>query len=67
MSLEALDKLEGFASFYGADFYGYPRNNDSITLKRSDWKVPASYNVASDELVPLKAQESLRWKMVSES
>ncbi len=39
---DALDKLEGFASFYGADFYGLPRNADTITLKRESWDVPAT-------------------------
>lgn len=55
-----LDKLEGFASFYGADFYGLPRNVERVTLEKMDWKIPASY----DDVTPLKANEILHWKMV---
>lgn len=56
----ALDKLEGFASFYGADFYGLPRNVEKVTLEKTDWTVPASY----DEITPLESIEILHWKMV---
>jgi len=56
----ALNKLEGFASFYGADFYGLPRNKDTVTLEKVDWIVPANY----DGITPLKAGEQLHWKMV---
>ena len=59
----ALDKLEGFASHFGADFYGLPRNRDRITLVKQDWDVPASYPLAESELVPLYAGETLRWKV----
>ena len=55
----ALDKLEGFASFYGADFYKLPRNIKTITLEKHDWTVPASY----DGITPLKANEVLRWEI----
>lgn len=58
-SVNALEKLEGFASFYGADFYGLPRNTEIITLEKTDWLAPASY----DEITPLKAGETLHWKM----
>jgi len=61
----ALDKLEGFASFYGADFYGLPRNNDRIQLHRQSWTVPASLPFADDSLVPLKAGQPIAWKMQS--
>lgn len=61
----ALDKLEGFASFYGADFYGLPRNRGSITLVRDEWGVPASYSFGDHELVPMAAGETLRWKLDS--
>ncbi|MSP27510.1 MAG: dihydroorotase [Methylococcales bacterium] len=57
----ALDKLEGFASFYGADFYRLPRNTDTVTLEKSTWTVPSLYG----ELTPLKAGENLSWKLVS--
>lgn len=60
----ALDKLEGFASFYGADFYGLPRNSDKITLEKSDWLVPDSYSFADQKLIPLRAGESIHWKRV---
>ncbi len=60
----ALDRLEGFASFHGADFYGLPRNRDSITLMRESWKVPKRLNFGSGELVPLGAGEVLPWKLL---
>ena len=60
----ALDRLEGFASFYGADFYGLPRNTDRITLKRESWNVPQQLPLGDDMLTPLRAGESLRWKVV---
>jgi dihydroorotase len=61
----ALDKLEGFASFHGPDWYGLPRNTDTITLAKETWTVPASYPyVSTDDIVPLRAGESLSWKML---
>jgi dihydroorotase len=59
----ALDKLEGFASFYGADFYGLPRNEQKITLKREAWTVPATLDFGAYRLVPLRAGESMPWKL----
>lgn len=59
-SVNLLDKLEGFASFYGADFYGLPRNVGTVTLEKRDWIIPAQH----DGITPLKAGEMLRWKMV---
>ncbi|MFM2396010.1 MAG: hypothetical protein RLZZ434_592 [Pseudomonadota bacterium] len=61
----ALDKLEGFASFYGADFYGLPRNAGRIQLHRQSWTVPASLPFADDSIVPLRAGQSVAWKMQS--
>jgi dihydroorotase len=58
----ALDRLEAFASFHGADFYGLPRHRDSVTLRREPWTVPASYPFGADALVPLRAGETLRWR-----
>ncbi|MCX7192148.1 MAG: dihydroorotase [Proteobacteria bacterium] len=58
----ALDKLEGFASFYGADFYRLPRNTGTITLRREEWQVPASVGFGEHQLVPLRAGETLKWK-----
>lgn len=57
---DALDKLEGFASFYGADFYRLPRNTDTVTLQKSPWTVPDVYG----EITPLKAGEQLSWKLI---
>jgi dihydroorotase len=60
----ALDKLEGFASFHGADFYGLPRNTGTITLKRESWTPPESFPFGQAELKPLRSGESLPWRMV---
>ena len=60
----ALDKLEGFASFHGADFYGLPRNTGTITLKRESWTPPESYVFGETTLKPLTAGEALQWRMV---
>lgn len=60
----ALHRLEGFASFYGADFYGLPRNTDRITLKREPWIVPQQLPLGDGVLTPLRAGESLHWKVV---
>jgi dihydroorotase len=58
----ALDKLEGFASFFGADFYGLPRNTETITLEKTDWRVPDSYTFSNKKLIPLRAGEMVHWK-----
>ncbi|MCG6932585.1 MAG: dihydroorotase [Gallionella sp.] len=58
----ALDRLEGFASFHGADFYGLPRNTQQITLRREEWQVPASIEFGEHRLVPLRAGETIKWK-----
>ena len=61
----ALDKLEGFASHFGPDWYGLPRNTDKITLAKENWAVPAEYPyLSSDSIVPLRAGETLAWKML---
>jgi len=59
----ALDKLEAFASFHGADFYGLPRNQGKITLTRAPWDVPASYPFDRAELVPYRAGQSIGWSL----
>jgi dihydroorotase len=59
----ALDRLEGFASFFGADFYGLPRHADTVTLVREDWTVPEAYPFGADALVPLRAGQPVRWKV----
>ncbi len=61
----ALDKLEGFASFYGADFYGLPRNTQRITLQKQPWRVPDAYPLGADTITPLLAGESLSWQLVA--
>jgi len=62
-SAGALDRLEAFASFHGADFYGLPRNSATITLRREDWVVPASYAFGEHSVVPLRAGETMRWRV----
>jgi len=61
--LGALDKLEGFASHFGPDFYGLPRNSDEITLIKKDWQAPHELPFGDDVIVPLRAGETLRWKL----
>lgn len=61
--LGVLQNLEGFASHHGADFYGLPRNSDTITLIKQDWEVPAEMTFGSDVIVPIRAGETLRWKL----
>lgn len=60
----ALDKLEAFASFHGADFYGLPRNTEQVTLVKESWKVPASLPYDGDVLVPLRADQLVHWKFI---
>ena len=59
----ALDKLEGFASFYGPDFYGLPRNRGRLTLHREAWTVPESFAFGEAQLKPLCAGETLSWRV----
>jgi dihydroorotase len=63
-SVGALDKLEAFASFYGPDFYGLPRNTGNITLKRENWTTPISFPLGDAELKPLSGGEVLPWRML---
>jgi dihydroorotase len=60
----SLDMLEGFASFYGADFYNLPRNTSTITLTKSPWLVPEQLPYAGDVLVPLRAGQLINWALV---
>lgn len=62
----ALDKLEGFASHFGADFYQLARNTDSITLTKKPWQVPATLPLGNDHLVPLCAGETLQWQVIDD-
>ncbi|MCB1906217.1 MAG: dihydroorotase [Rhodocyclaceae bacterium] len=60
----ALHRLEAFASFHGADFYGLPRNSDTVTLLREPWRVPETLEyLAGEGLVPLRAGESVAWRL----
>jgi len=61
--LGALDKLEGFASFNGPDFYGFERNKDTITLVKEPWTVPDTFPYDQDVIVPLRAGETINWKV----
>jgi dihydroorotase len=59
----ALDRLEGFAAEFGPQFYGLPQNRDTITLVREDWKVPETLPFGAEQIVPLRAGETLPWKL----
>jgi len=61
--LGILDKLEAFASFNGPDFYGLPRNTDTITLVREPWTMPAQLPLSDGNIVPLKAGETVHWQL----
>ena len=63
-SVDALDKLEAFASFYGPDFYQLPRNTDQITLTKTAWRIPNELPFTDSGLVPLRAGEEIPWQMV---
>jgi dihydroorotase len=60
----ALERLEGFASFFGPDFYGLPRNQDRIELVREAWQVPLDYDFGDERLTPLRAGERLAWRVI---
>jgi len=60
----ALEKLEAFASCFGADFYRLPRNKDSITLIKESWDVPMELEFAGKALVPFRAGGSMVWKIL---
>jgi dihydroorotase len=62
---DALDKLEGFASFYGADFYGLARNKQQIRLEKKSWTVPENFSFANEKIIPLHAGEEESWQIVS--
>jgi dihydroorotase len=62
-SVGALDKLEGFASHFGADFYGLPRNTGRVTLRREPWQLPETLAFGDATIKPLRAGETLGWKL----
>jgi dihydroorotase len=62
---DALDRLQAFASFHGPDFYGLPRNRDTVTLAREAWTVPDEYAAGEEVIVPLNAGATMRWRLVA--
>ena len=62
-SVDALDKLEGFASLFGARFYGLQPHADSITLTDTPWEVPADYPLGDERVVPMRAGASIAWRL----
>lgn len=61
----ALDRLEAFASFHGADFYGLPRNAGRVRLVEEAWVAPEQVPFGDDVLVPLRAGEEIKWRVES--
>jgi len=64
--MKALDKLQGFASEFGANFYGLPKNLDSVTLLREEWKIPEKLPLGDDWLTPMMSKETVKWKVISQ-
>ncbi len=63
-AVDALDKLEGFASLFGPDFYRLPRNTEQVTLQKREWVIPNELTLGDTVLVPLDAGRALGWKMI---
>jgi dihydroorotase len=63
-SMGALDRLEAFASFHGPDFYGLPRNTETITLRKREWTLPPTLILGDERIVPLRAGETVHWKLI---
>jgi dihydroorotase len=61
----ALGRLEAFASPFGADFYGLPRNAGTLRLERREWTVPETYRFGAEQVVPLRAGEKVRWQIAA--
>jgi dihydroorotase len=59
----ALANFEGFASFHGPDFYGLPRNSETLTLKRKTWTIPQSYDLGDKKVVPMFAGMEISWSV----
>ena len=66
-SVDALDKLEAFASFHGPDFYQLPRNTEQITLTKTTWRIPDEVPFLESGLVPLRAGEKMTWQLAARS
>jgi dihydroorotase len=62
----ALDKLEGFCSHFGAQFYQLPVNQATITLQQQSWRVPSHYEWGNSRVVPLYANQTLNWQIINE-
>jgi dihydroorotase len=60
---DALDRLEAFASHFGADFYGLPRNAGTLTLEKREWVVPGEYPFGLETVVPLRAGQKIAWRV----
>ena len=58
-----LNRLEGFAAHFGADFYRLPRNQDTLTLIKDNWSPPPSYAYGSGKIIPMRANESIQWRV----
>jgi dihydroorotase len=63
-AVNALDKLEGFASLFGPDFYRLPRNTEQVTLQKREWVIPDELTLGDTVLVPLDAGRALGWKFI---
>ena len=59
-----LENLEAFASHNGADFYGVPRNEGTVTLVREGWECPGEYEFGGDVVVPFMAGQEIPWRVV---
>lgn len=66
-AVDALDKLEGFASINGPAFYGLPQNTGRVRLEAQEWQAPASYAAPGGELVPLRADQPMKWSVTEVS
>ena len=64
-SMDALDKLEAFASLRGADFYRLPHHKETITLVKEPWEVPKNFMLGSEQVIPLRAGEVISWQVKS--
>lgn len=62
--VQALDKLEGFASFYGADFYHLPRSTEMVTLEKRPWQMPTHFPFGDSHVIPIRAGETISWQQV---
>jgi len=60
-----LDRLEGFASHFGADFYGLPRHTESVTLLKESWVAAEKYPFGDGALIPYRAGEPIGWRLLS--